>query len=90
MVELFRERVPRAPVRVHDLAAPLDWLPGQCMDGGLFALALEYVTTGWRRWASATGWLRPGGTLAPAVWAGAGLQRAVGRVGGANGRGTPS
>lgn len=40
--------VPGAPVRVHDLAAPLDWLPGQCMDAGLFALALEYVTTGWR------------------------------------------
>jgi SAM-dependent methyltransferase len=43
MVELARQRVPAGEFRVHDLAAPLDWLPDGSADLVLFALALEYV-----------------------------------------------
>lgn len=43
MVELARERVPGGEFRVHDLAAPLDWLPDGSVDLVLFALALEYI-----------------------------------------------
>jgi SAM-dependent methyltransferase len=43
MVELSSRRVPTGEFRVHDLAAPLDWLPDHSVDLVLFALALEYV-----------------------------------------------
>ncbi|MFI5608491.1 class I SAM-dependent methyltransferase [Amycolatopsis sp. NPDC051903] len=43
MVSLSRSRVPSASFRVHDLAAPLDWLPDASMDLVLLALVYEYV-----------------------------------------------
>lgn len=43
MVELSRARVPAAEFRVHDLAAPLDWLAAGSQDLVLFALAIEHV-----------------------------------------------
>lgn len=43
MVELARERVPTGDFRVHDLAAPLAWLPDASVDLALCALAIEYV-----------------------------------------------
>lgn len=43
MVELTRERVPAAEVRLHDAREPLDWLPDASVDLVLFALAIEYL-----------------------------------------------
>lgn len=43
MIELSRRRVPSGEFRVHDLAAPIDWLADESVDLVLFALALEYV-----------------------------------------------
>ncbi|HEX5402728.1 MAG TPA: class I SAM-dependent methyltransferase [Pseudonocardiaceae bacterium] len=43
MVELSRQRVPGGDFRVHDVAAPLSWLPSGSVDLVLFALAIDYV-----------------------------------------------
>ena len=43
MVQISSERVPTGDFRVHDLAAPLEWLADGSVDLVLFALALEYL-----------------------------------------------
>jgi SAM-dependent methyltransferase len=43
MVELCRARVSQGEFRVHDLADPIGWLPDECVDLALCALAIEYV-----------------------------------------------
>jgi SAM-dependent methyltransferase len=63
MVELCRQRIPAGDFHVHDLAAPIDWLPDNSVDLVLFALALEYVddrTSALRELRRA---LRPDGAL---------------------------
>ena len=63
MVELSSARVPAGSFRVHDLAAPLDWLPAGSVDLVLFALALEYVDDRAGALAELRRVLRPDGAL---------------------------
>lgn len=63
MVELATERVPAGDFRVHDLSAPLDWLPDQSVDLVLFALALEYLDDRPAALREFHRVLRPGGAL---------------------------
>ncbi|MGV9797471.1 class I SAM-dependent methyltransferase [Mycobacterium sp. NPDC003449] len=63
MVELARERVPSGQFRVHDLAAPLTWLPDGSVDLVLFALALEYLDDRPAALREFHRVLRPGGAL---------------------------
>lgn len=61
MVGLAGARVPAGEFRVHDLAEPLDWLPDSSVDLVLFALAVEYSTTGSPRCASSAACCGPAG-----------------------------
>jgi ubiquinone/menaquinone biosynthesis C-methylase UbiE len=63
MVQICRERVPRADVRVHDLADPLHWLPDSSVDLALCALAIEYVDDRVAALRELRRVLRPGGAL---------------------------
>lgn len=63
MVELFRERVPQATARVHDLGRSIDWLPDGSVDAVLFALALEYLDDRVAALRELCRVLRPGGAL---------------------------
>lgn len=63
MVDLFRERVPVAIARVHDLNSPLDWMPDASVDVVLLALALEYLDDRAAALRELRRVLRPGGAL---------------------------
>ncbi|MHC9292921.1 class I SAM-dependent methyltransferase [Mycobacterium sp. LTG2003] len=63
MVELAGHRVPAGEFRVHDLSAPLDWLPDRSVDLVLFALALEYLDDRPAVLREFHRVLRPGGAL---------------------------
>ncbi|KWX25273.1 SAM-dependent methyltransferase [Mycolicibacterium wolinskyi] len=63
MVELAGQRVPDGDFRVHDLSAPLDWLPDRSVDLVLFALALEYLDDRPAALREFHRVLRPGGAL---------------------------
>jgi ubiquinone/menaquinone biosynthesis C-methylase UbiE len=43
MVEICRARVPQGEFQVHDLGNRIGWLPDECVDLALCALAIEYV-----------------------------------------------
>jgi SAM-dependent methyltransferase len=63
MVEICRERASRGDFRVHDLADPIDWLPGSSVDLVLFALALEYLDDRLEALRELRRVLRPDGAL---------------------------
>jgi len=63
MVELCRERVPAAKVRVHDFADPLEWLRDASVDLVLCALALDHVDDRVNALREMRRVLRPGGAL---------------------------
>ncbi|MGB3485977.1 MAG: class I SAM-dependent methyltransferase [Mycobacterium sp.] len=63
MVELSAQRAPAGEFRVHDLAAPLDWLQAGSVDLVLLALALEYLDDRTAVLTELRRVLRPGGAL---------------------------
>ena len=63
MVRLLRSRVPGVTARVHDLNAPLDWVPDGSVDVVLLALALEYLDDRVGALRELRRVLRPGGAL---------------------------
>lgn len=63
MVELAASRVPTGEFRVHDLGAPLAWLPDASVDLALCALAIEYVDDRRAALAELRRVVRPGGAL---------------------------
>jgi ubiquinone/menaquinone biosynthesis C-methylase UbiE len=63
MVGLASARVPTAEFRVHDLGAPIDWMPDTSVDLALCALAIEYVDDRAGALAELRRVLAPGGAL---------------------------